>query len=138
QDVTGIFWRRGWLIVFPFALGLATAPMIVKRMPKEYRSETLMTVVPQRVPDTYVKSTVTDKMEERLPSISSVILSRSRLERTILDFNLYPTQRRQQPMDEVVEHMRDDITVKLEGTDSFRVSYESSDPQIAQKVTARL
>ena len=52
-------------------------------------------VVPQRVPDSYVKSTVAAKMEDRLPSMSSLILSRSRLERTIMDFDLYPALRAQ-------------------------------------------
>src|ERR1051325_5386980 len=87
---------------------------------------------------TYVKSTVTAKMEDRLPSISSLILSRSRLERTVMDFNLYPAIRAQRTMDDVVERMRDDIEVKLEGQESFRVSYVSSDPAIARDVTSRL
>ena len=39
--------------------------------------------VPQRVPDSYVKATITESIENRLPSISEQILSRSRLERII-------------------------------------------------------
>src|SRR5436853_3345799 len=41
-------------------------------------------------------------------------------------------------MDDVVERMRDDIELKLEGQESFRVSYVSSDPAIARDVTSRL
>jgi polysaccharide chain length determinant protein (PEP-CTERM system associated) len=96
-------------------------------------------VIPQRVPDQYVKSTVTATVEDRLPSISNQILSRSRLERTINDFNLYSRERAAGGiMEDIVQRMRDDIDVQLEGQDSFRVSYISRDAQTAQKVAARL
>jgi len=138
DEIGRIVLRRGWLIVLPFAIGVAAAPVISRFVPKLFRSETLITVIPQRVPDSYVKSTVTTKIEDRLPSINSVILSRSRLERTISDFNLYAGQRAGGIMEDIVQRMRADITVKLEGPESFRVSYVSRDPQTAQKVTARL
>ncbi len=138
KDIKRILLARGWLIVLPFSVGLSAAPLIAKLIPKLYRSETLIMVVPQQVPDTYVKPTVTAKMEDRLPSISNVILSRSRLERIINDFGLYSDQRSHAIMEDVVQRLRGDITVQVEGQDSFRVKYVSKDPQTAQKVTARL
>lgn len=137
-DVVRIMVHRRWLILVPFALGLASAPTIASRVPEQFRSETLIMVVPQRVPDSYVKSTVTAKVEDRLPSISDQILSRSRLERIINDFGLYPEQRAAGIMEDVVQRMRGDITVRLEGKEAFRVSYVSLDPKMAQKVTERL
>src|SRR6185436_8060729 len=100
-------------VVLPFAIGMSAAPFISRFVPVLFRSETLIMVVPQRVPDSYVKSTVTAKMEDRLPSISNLILSRSRLERTITDFNLYPAQRARGIMEDVVQRMRADISVAL-------------------------
>jgi polysaccharide chain length determinant protein (PEP-CTERM system associated) len=139
EEIVRTVRRRGWLVVLPFAIGLAAAPLISRFVPILYRSETLIMVIPQRVPDSYVKSTVTAKMEDRLPSISNLILSRSRLERTIVDFNLYPELRAQGIMEDIVQRMRDDIgRVELEGPESFRVKYVSSDPRTAQKVAARL
>jgi polysaccharide chain length determinant protein (PEP-CTERM system associated) len=136
--------RRRWWLVLPFAIGLATAPLIARHVPTLYRSETLIQVIPQRVPDSYVKSTVTAGVEDRLPSISDHIVSRSRLERLILEFNLYEAERRQGVMEDVVRRMRADITLPPLETnptkrqETFRVSYVNQDPQIAQKVTARL
>jgi len=140
EDVVGILFRRRWLILLPFALGLAAAPYVAKRIPAVYKSETLIMVVPQRVPDSYVRSTVTATVEDRLPSISDQILSRSRLERVISDFGLYEEVRRSAPMEDVVRQMRLDIgPVQIQpGAQSFRVSYLNRDPVIAQKVTARL
>ena len=138
DDIVGVFIRKGWIIVLLSSVGIATAPLIARSVPKLYRSETQIMVIPQRVPDTYVKSTVTEKMEDRLPSISNLILSRSRLERIINDFSLYPEDRAKGIMEDVVQHLRSDINVQVEGQDSFRVRYVSHDAQTAQKVTARL
>jgi len=133
--------RRWWLLV-PFAIGLALAPFLARFAPEQYRSETLILVVPQRVPDSYVKATVTETIEDRLPSISEQILSRSRLERIIADMALYAELRKTQVMEDVVAEMRKDVAVTLAGqkdnADSFRVSFVSDKPDTARKVTERL
>jgi polysaccharide chain length determinant protein (PEP-CTERM system associated) len=140
KDVVGVLLCRRWLILLPFAIGLAGAPFVAKRIPAVYKSETLIMVVPQRVPDSYVRSTVTATVENRLPSISDQILSRSRLERVINDFGLYEEFRQRAPMEDVVRQMRTDIgPVQIQsGAQSFRVSYVNSDPIVAQKVAARV
>ena len=97
-------------------------------------------VIPQRIPDSYVRSTVTASVQDRLLSISDQIMSRSRLERIITELDLYPEERRITTMEDVVVTMRArDIVLQPPGREqSFRVSYTSADPAIAQKVTARL
>jgi polysaccharide chain length determinant protein (PEP-CTERM system associated) len=95
--------------------------------------------VPQRVPESYVRSTVTARIEDRLLSIQQQILSRSRLERVIDDFNLYPEVRQKLAMEDIVDRMRTDIEGPLiERGDAFRVGYVSTDAILAQKVTQRL
>src|SRR5215213_2390708 len=107
-------------------------------LPDLYRSETLILVVPQRVPESYVKATVTAKIEDRLLSITHQILSRTRLERIIQDFDLYAPARRTGVMETIVEDMRRDITVKVVKGDAFRVAYVGDDPRTVMQVTARL
>jgi len=140
EDIGRILLHYRWLILLPFAVGLAIAPFIASRIPEVYKSETLIMVIPQRVPDTYVKSTVTASVEDRLPSISDQIMSRVRLESVIKDFGLYPEMRARAPMEDVVQRMRRDIgSPKIQaGAQSFRIGYQSEDPNTAQKVTARL
>src|SRR3546814_9551156 len=77
--------RHRWLILIPIAIGVAAAPLLATIIPLRYRSEALILVVPPQVPDSYVKPTVTKTVEDRLPGITAQILSRSRLERIILD-----------------------------------------------------
>jgi polysaccharide chain length determinant protein (PEP-CTERM system associated) len=124
----------------PLAVGIACAPLLTRLAPARYRSETLIMVVPQQVPDTYVKATVTQSMADRLPSITDQILSRSRLERIIQEMNLYPSERGREVMEDVVARMRKDVAVDVAGkeADSFRVSYTSKDAETARKVTERL
>jgi len=132
--------RRKWLILVP-AIVLATAgAVIVRELPNSYRSETLILVVPQRVPESYVRSTVTARIEDRLQTISQQIMSRTRLEQIVQDFNLYPQERaEQQLMEDIVERMRTkDIGIDIVKGDAFRVSYTSGDPRTAQRVTERL
>lgn len=139
DDVIRIVLRRKWLVVLPFAIGIIGAQFVARRLPHLYRSETLIQVVPQQIPETIVKSTVTAKLEERLPAISEQIMSRSRLELIISDYNLYPSERARHVMEDVIAKMRADITgPTLVGKESFRLSYVNPDPLVAQKVTARL
>jgi polysaccharide chain length determinant protein (PEP-CTERM system associated) len=104
-----------------------------------YQSETLILVEPQRVPESYVRSTVTARIEDRLRSIGPRILSHSRLERIVLDFNLYAERRKRVPMEDVVSSMAfNDVDVLVERGDTFRIRYRYGDPRVAQKVTERL
>lgn len=138
QDVLRAVSRRGLLMIVPFlVISLATIA-VARHLPNRYRSETLILIVPQRIPEAYVRSTVTGRIEDRLKSISQQILSRTRLERVIQDFNLYVEQRGRLPMEDVVEGMRSDIMVETVKGDAFRVAYTAEDARTAMKVTERL
>jgi polysaccharide chain length determinant protein (PEP-CTERM system associated) len=142
EGVVRVLLRHKWMVILPFVAGLATSVFVASRISERYRSETLIMVMPQRISTEILPQMVNDQIEQRLPSISDQILSRSRLERIISEFDLYAADRaRGAIMEDVVQQMRTkDITVGIEGrgTQSFRVSYESVDPVLAHKVTARL
>jgi polysaccharide chain length determinant protein (PEP-CTERM system associated) len=132
--------RRKWLILIP-ALAIAiTAALVIHFLPNLYRSDTLILVVPQRVPESYVKSTVTARIEDRLQAISQQILSRTKLEQIISDFNLYKRQRDDgELMEDIVEKMRArDIGLGVVKGDAFRLSFQADDPRVAMRVTERL
>ena len=132
--------RRKWLILAPALVIGAIGAVIVAKLPNVYRSETLILVVPQRVPESYVRSTVTARIEDRLQAISQQILSRTRLEQIVTDFNLYAKERADKAlMEDIVEEMRTrDIGIDIIKGDAFRVSYQAGDPRTAMRVTERL
>lgn len=137
-DIWYLLVRHKWLIILPW-LGISIGCAVVARvLPDQYRSTSLVQVVPQRVPENLVKSTVTQRIEERLPAISQQILSRTRLERIIQDFGLYAEERKTELMEDIVEEMRRGITVDMVKGDAFRIGYVSNDARTAMKVTERL
>ena len=140
HELSRVIVRRRWLILIPLALGVALTPLLARYAPKRYRSEALILVIAQQVPDNYVKPTVSQSVEERLPSITSQILSRSKLERIIQEMDLYKAERARLVMEDVVERMRQDVTTSpaAKNVDSFRVGYVSDNAEQARKVTERL
>jgi protein tyrosine kinase modulator len=138
EDIVRILWYRKWILLAGMVATAAIAFAISMQLPNQYRSETLILVIPQRVPESYVHSTVTMRIEDRLRSISQEILSRSRLEKIIDEFNLYPELRQTRPLESVVELMRTNIIVDTVRDDAFKVSFSDTVPRTAMIVTDRL
>jgi protein tyrosine kinase modulator len=138
EDIAVIVWRRKWWAILPAIAITAGVYAWVRTLPNLYRSDTLILVVPQRVPENYVRSTVTTRIEDRLQSIQQQILSRTRLERIIQDFNLYADARKTAIMEDVVERMRGSISVQVVKGDAFRVSFTSSEARTAMRVCERV
>jgi len=142
EDILRLLLKHKWLVILPFVASLGVAIAAATQISERYRSETLIMVMPQRISQEILPQMVNDRIEDRLPSISDQIMSRSRLERIITEYNLYSDERaRGAIMEDVVQQMRTrDIKFGIEGrgTQSFRVSYESHDGVLAHKVTTRL
>ena len=137
-DLLQIVWQRRWWLLGPFALITAATVFTSYQLQDRYRSETLIVVVPQRVPEAYVRSTVTARFEDRLPSMSQQILSRTRVESIANDLGLYAELRASLVMEDIVQRMRNDIEIEVGQGDAFRVSYEARDPTVSMRVTERL
>lgn len=140
--------RRWWMVALPTFVCAFGALLVSRFLPNQYQSETLIQIVPQRVPDSYVRTTVTTDLEERLKSISQQIKSRARIEELITTLDLYPEQRKAMPMEDVIGIMRDAVVVEVgprgrgprgfTDPDSFRLKFTYHDAQTAQKVTEEL
>ena len=96
------------------------------------------------MPENYVAPNVTDNLQDRLQSITQQILSRTRLLMIINKLNLYAGTDAIKNQDDKIERMRKDISIDLvrdtrnNEITSFRVSFSSHDPVLAQKVTNEL
>src|SRR5712691_5894982 len=121
EDIVAILWHWKWLLAGGIFLFTVIAIVIALQLPNQYRSETLILVIPQRIPESYVRSTVTMRIEDRLRSIGQEIFSRSRLERVITEFDLYPDLRKNRPMEAIVEQMREQIIVDTVKDDAFKI-----------------
>jgi succinoglycan biosynthesis transport protein ExoP len=138
ERILALLWSRKYLIGLSIAAGTAAAYGVSHYLPDQFRSEALIMVVSQRIPESYVKATVTEKVEDRLSTLSDRALSRSRLEQIIHDFDLYKAQRRDELMEQVLLRMRKDVKVTFNKNESLTISYISPSPVLAQGVTERL
>ncbi|HXI28339.1 MAG TPA: GNVR domain-containing protein [Vicinamibacterales bacterium] len=138
EDIIRILWFRKWILLLGMIVTGAIGFSVSMKIPNQYRSETVILVIPQRVPESYVHSTVTMRIEDRLRSIQQEIFSRSRLEKIIDEFSLYPELQRTRPMESIVEFMRTNINVETVRDDAFKVSFSDTTPRTAMIVTDRL
>jgi protein tyrosine kinase modulator len=130
--------RRKWYIIVPFTLSVIISFGVYKYLPKEYRASTIILVRAQKVPESYVRATLTEPVTERLNTISQEILSRTRLEKVIKEFNLYPEMVDKLHMEEIVNIMKTKIDVKVQRQSAFQISFEGRDPQTVMTVTNKL
>ena len=137
--------RRKWYIVIPLVLCVLVSFGVYKYLPKVYKATTLILVQPQSVPESYVRATITDSVAGRLSTIGQEILSRTRLEKVIQEFNLYSEVRNDVRMEGIVEMMRNAIEVKVQANpqnertqNSFSISFEGKDPKTVMLVTNKL
>jgi polysaccharide chain length determinant protein (PEP-CTERM system associated) len=136
--VLGLAWRHKWLILIPAVVVAAIGCAITYLLPDTYRSEARILIVAQRVPESYIRSTVTTRIEDRLRSIDAQVRSRAKLERIIEDFNLYPERRATEIMQDVIDDMNRNIDVDLVQGDVFSVAFTADNPRVAKDVAERL
>jgi polysaccharide chain length determinant protein (PEP-CTERM system associated) len=144
-DILQVAKRRVWLICLPPAFLFFGALVYSSTVPNVYQSDMLIAIDPQRVPDAFVRSTVTLATDLRVEAITVQVLSRTTLQRLIETLDLYPEERKLMPMEDVIVKMRAAVQIRLErprpqwGMPSpptaFHVLFTYRDPEMAAKVT---
>lgn len=136
--------KRRWVIigipaiVLPI-LGLAISFWVTP----VYTSQTLVLIEQQKVPDEYVKPVIAEDLDSRLASMREQILSRSRLEPLIKQYNLGNPDH---DMDSRVAETQKAIEIKpihseisgAGGLPGFFISFEAGDAHTAQEVCRRI
>ena len=129
------FYRRKWLIACVFTVVSCLGVYLASILPPVYRSNTLILITPQKLPSSFITSTVTTNLNERMQSIIQEILSRTNLERIVQEFKLYPGVR---IMEDRVASLRAAVSLNLRRNNAFQLSFDSQNPEIAQKIASRL
>ena len=134
--------HRKWLVLGVFVAVSAATFVIASNLPNVYTSETVILVDPQKVPEEYVKSTVTGDVRDRLGTLSQQILSATRLQKIIETLNLYPEERKKMAREDVINKMRADVTVNVvtnfgasQDLQAFRIAYSGQNARLVAQVT---
>jgi len=126
------------LVLILLVIGLGAGYLYGRAQPLLYRSAAIIQVVPPRIPETVSKVTTTVPVADRLRAMEASILSRTKLEQLIKDFNLYPELQKTLIIEEVVARMRSDISTAALKGDIVQVQYIGTEPVTVMKVTERL
>lgn len=149
EIAASIFRRRYWLIP-PVLLGLLIATAAVLLHQPEYRSSATLLIDSQQIPTSIVAAPLASVANERIAKIRQQVLSRERLSQLVKTNNLFPDARAGMPADDLLNLVRNAISVELVGanegqagrtggsTIAFTVSFTYSDPVKAHAVTQQL
>ena len=142
EDFIDILRRhKGW-IFGPFLLTLVASVVGVYLWPDSYDSVAVVKIVPQQVPQNMVQSSITNDLADRINSMATTVLSRNVLTTIINNFDLYKSERKRMPMEDVVDNiMRKDIHINpiMAGSNgrtvpAFTVQFSYPDRLLANKV----
>lgn len=143
--------RRKFYFLIPLLVVFSLAFAVALVLPPIYSSQGTVLIEAQNIPEEYVRTTVTGYVEERLQSLSQIVLSRQNLQELINRFNPYPEMVGKATTEEMVERMRENIKMEsihaqVGGTSSrpttatvaFTVSYEGLNPEITAQIANAL
>jgi polysaccharide chain length determinant protein (PEP-CTERM system associated) len=145
SDLVTIVRHRIWWIAISFiVIGVSTL-IVGLRLPNIYKADTIIMVDSQKIPESYVPSTVNSHPEERVASIQEQITSASRLLKLIETMHLYSDLRKRMSDADIVKRMESAITVENvtvggRQVKAFRIGYKGKNAvevaQVANQLAA--
>jgi polysaccharide chain length determinant protein (PEP-CTERM system associated) len=140
--------RRRWVLIAVLAvIGPPLAYGISRFLAPKYTSETVVLVQPPTVSSRFVEPVDVTGISQRLASMQTQILSRTRLEPIIRKFGLYAQDLDRVSMDDLVARLQDAIAVtpvlpmaetRASNLPGFFVKVTLGDPRAAQQVCSAI
>ena len=144
--------RRRYQILVPAVIILALSIVLALTLPPVYRSTATVLIETQNVSKDFLQTTVAGYVEQRLQSISQVVLGRVNLMNLIKKMDLYKDETKMFTAEEIVAKMQKDIIldpVQAEvnnpaagrsgpATIAFNISYQGRIPSKVAEVASEL
>ena len=141
--------ERKWWIIIPSILGVVAAALLILLVKPVYEADALMLVQSAQVQDEILDTLDTEVVDRRIARIRAEVISRPNLVSLIERHRLYTDERKDEPLSQIIETMRNDITLtpttaevagnsRDESTIAFRLAYQYEEPAQAQAVTQDL
>jgi len=147
RPVGGFAVFGGWktLLIVPTLICAIAAGLASRALPNRYASEALILIGPPDVSKDFVPGLYDVPIEERFETLEKLVKSRATLASILREFEQRELGSRGMNIDERVQKLRDDISIRLnsEGDTampgrSIVLRYVGYDPQLAQAVTRKL
>lgn len=144
EDVLEIIERRRWWLAGAAGIGLAIGLLLYLVLPARYAASTTILVEPQEVPESYVKSTVTLDIEQRLNTLRERVTSFANL--TELIDRVGPERidpdgsyTREQLIGFITGNLAVETEAKFaDKANVFKISYQGKDPEVVAAVTREI
>lgn len=144
-----ILWQRKWWIVIPAVVGILAAVGAIFLIPPVYRSNAIMLVQSPQLPTEVIGASELDVVDRRIARIREQVTARPELIALIERHGLYDSERRSDPLSEVIEDMREAITLtpsqtstpdnsSTQKTIAFELAYDYREPTATQAVVQDL
>ena len=152
SDYIAVLRRRRKQLFYTMAVVAALSVAIAFGLPAVYESKATILIEQQQIPQDLVPTTVTTYATQQIQTISQRVMTTSNLNQIIKKFDLYADRRAREPLEQVIDDMRDDIkldTVSADVVDpktgrpsqatiAFTLAYDNKSPTLAQKVANEL
>src|SRR5689334_5649739 len=135
--VRGVSRRRKIPIIATMVGVLGVAAAIIYQVEPGYKASAVIRIAEVQPAKEYVAPTVAEQIGERLKSLRLAVMARPIVTQAARDLDLFKHEPKKRP-DELVEDMRSRMDVKLEGEDTFLLTYVDSTPERAQAVVNRV
>ena len=149
QMLPVILWQRRWWIIIPALVGILASIAAVVLIPPVYRSNAVMLVQSPQLPTEVIGADDVDIVDRRIARIREQVTARPELIALIERHGLYESERRSDPLSEVIENMREAITLTPsqssapdnsanQKTIAFELAFDYREPVAAQAVVQDL
>ena len=138
-SIAGRSWRFRWWALLVLVLGGAASVAVALLKQREYTSETLIVYQEGIGTRTITNSDINVDAQQKLTlKLKEMVLSRTRLQKIIAEYHLYPELVERRGYVDAVDEMRKNIAFRAKDGDTFGLAFTGDDPMKVQDLTARL
>lgn len=147
-DPLGVFRRRWRWLLAVFALGVGASFGIYQLLSERYYAEATVVVSRQQISESLVAPTVEEDSLARIDALAAEVLSRANLGKLVEELDLYPKLRGKQTLGEIVDQVRNDVTISTSQIIDRRsrnaaalvygIGFETDDPENSAKAANRI
>ncbi|MCB2425879.1 GumC family protein [Methylophaga pinxianii] len=153
RDYLEIVWRRKYWILIPAIILMIATAIVTYSLPATYKSEGLILIESQEIPQDLIRTTVTSYADQRIEVIKQRLMTTTRVMQIVNKYNLYPEERQKTPSTApIVSLFKENVSVDIvqanvtdpvsgrakRASIAFRVSFLDKSPQLAQQVANEL
>jgi uncharacterized protein involved in exopolysaccharide biosynthesis len=146
------FMRKKYYFLLPFLFLMAATIAIAFSLPVYYKSSSTILVEESNIPEGIVEDNFLGFVDQRLETIAQRIMSRTRLWNLIEKHKLYQNIKHKYTQEELVNLIKERINIEtissdvfqtfsssaMRGTISFTLSFDDTNPHVAQNIANRL